>query len=155
MLQVSHKPKAAPKIHGIGIDMIPVNRISRLIDRCDRQTLNFLFTDSEIEFCQSASNPDQSYAICFATKEAVGKALGIGLVGIDWNEIEANITDDKLLVSLSGKASIQAKKLGINNWLATWFDWEQHILVHVLAMSSTRCKGDFDGKYFGSATRYF
>ncbi|TVP65595.1 MAG: 4'-phosphopantetheinyl transferase superfamily protein [Nodularia sp. (in: Bacteria)] len=146
------KAREALRIQGIGIDIIPVNRITRLIERSDRQTLNFLFTPSEIDFCQLSKNPDQSYTICFATKEAVGKALGIGLVGIDWNEIEANITHEKLLVRLSGKASIQAKKLGIKNWLATWSAWDQHVLVHVLAVSITRCKGEFDDKYFGTAT---
>ncbi|MEA5503572.1 4'-phosphopantetheinyl transferase superfamily protein [Halotia wernerae UHCC 0503] len=119
---------------GVGIDIIQIDKIARLIERNDRQTLNFLFTPSEINRCQSASNPYQSYALCFATKEAVGKALGLGLVGIDWNEIEANITDGKLSIYLHGKASIESRKLGIRQWLATWSAWDGHILVHVFAL---------------------
>ena len=120
-------------VKGVGIDITPIPKIARLIDRCDRETLTSLFTPGEIKRCQSASNPYQLYALCFATKEAVGKALGTGLVGIDWNEIETNITHEKLTIHLHGKARIQAKKSAIQDWLATWWHWDNHIFVHVLA----------------------
>ena len=129
-------------VKGIGIDITPIPKIARIIDRCDclrhrpkgdRETLNSLFTANEIDYCQSTSNPHQFYALCFATKEAVGKALGTGLAGIDWNEIEANITHDQLTIHLHGKARIQAKKRGIQDWFVTWWHWDNHIFVHVLA----------------------
>ncbi len=126
--------EATVGIKGVGIDITPVYAIARLISRNDSETLKLLFTPCEINLCQSASNPYQSYAVCFATKEAVGKALGTGLVGIDWNEIEANFTSNKLTVDLHGKAIIQAKRRGITKWLATWSYWDQHVLVHVLAL---------------------
>lgn len=120
-------------VKGIGIDIAPIDRIARLIERCDRETLNFLFTPGEIDRCQLANNPYLSYAVCFATKEAVGKALGTGLAGISWNEIEANITHGRLTIHLHGEASIQAKTRGVREWLTTWFYWDKHVLVHVLA----------------------
>ncbi|MBD2013414.1 holo-ACP synthase [Microcoleus sp. FACHB-53] len=120
-------------VKGIGIDITPIPKIARIIDRCDCETLNSLFTANEIDYCQSTSNPHQFYALCFATKEAVGKALGTGLAGIDWNEIEANITHDQLTMHLHGKARIQAKKRGIQDWFVTWWYWDNHIFVHVLA----------------------
>lgn len=120
-------------VKGIGIDITPIPRIARLIDRCDRETLNSLFTSGEIDCCQSSSNPHQFYALCFATKEAVGKALGTGLAGIGWNEIEANIAHDKLTVHLHGEARIQAQRRGVQKWMATWCHWDKHVLVHVLA----------------------
>ncbi len=120
-------------VKGIGIDITPIPRIARLIDKCDRETLNLLFTSAEIEGCQSSSNPHQFYALCFATKEAVGKALGTGLAGIGWNEIEANIAHDKLTIHLYGAARIQAQRRGVRDWLATWCHWDKHVLVHVLA----------------------
>ncbi|PMB32042.1 ACP synthase [Fischerella thermalis CCMEE 5319] len=120
-------------IKGLGIDIAAIDRITKLINYCDRNTLNLLFTPSEIDICQSASNSYQYYAVCFATKEAVGKALGTGLADIDWNEIEANITHDKLTINLHGKASIEAKRKGVQEWLASWCHWDKHVLVHVLA----------------------
>jgi holo-[acyl-carrier protein] synthase len=121
-------------VKGIGIDITPIPKIARIIDRCDCEILNSLFTANEINYCQSTSNPHQFYALCFATKEAVGKALGTGLSGIDWNEIEANITHDKLTIHLHEKARIQAKKRNVRDWLATWWHWDNHIFVHVLAL---------------------
>ena len=121
------------EIKGLGIDIIPVHRIASLVDRYDLETLNLLFTPKEIEFCQCANDPYQFYAICFAAKEAVGKALGIGLAGIGWNQVEANLAHSELSVYLHGEARIQAKALGVREWLANWFYWDEHVLVHVLA----------------------
>lgn len=120
-------------IKGLGLDITPIHRIARLIDRYDSETLNLLFTANEINHCQSANNHHQYYAICFATKEAVGKALGTGFVDIDWNEIETEITPHNLIIHLYGKASYQAKKRGIQKWWANWCNWDQHILVQALA----------------------
>lgn len=118
---------------GIGIDIAPISRIAKLIDRYDSDALNLLFTPGEIDRCQAASDPYQAYALCFATKEAVGKALGTGLSGIGWNEIEANITPNRSIVHLEGAASLQAAKLGVREWLVTWTHWDRYVLVHVLA----------------------
>jgi holo-[acyl-carrier protein] synthase len=93
-----------------------------------------LFTSKEIDRCQSASDPHQYYAVCFAAKEAVGKAFGTGLVDIGWNEIEANIIRDRLTIHLYGEARHQAKISDIREWLASWCHWDQHVLVHVLAL---------------------
>ncbi|AKG21622.1 holo-ACP synthase [Calothrix sp. 336/3] len=122
------------QIKGLGLDITPIYRIARLVDRYDSETLNLLFTAKEIHYCQSATNYHQYYAICFATKEAVGKALGTGLVSIDWNEIETEITPYNLIIHLYGKARHQAKKRHIQQWLANWCYWDQHILVQVLGM---------------------
>ena len=130
---LSPECEGTARVKGIGIDIAPIPRIARLIDRYDRETLSLLFAPGEIDRCQSATNPHQSYAVCFATKEAVGKALGTGLAGIGWNEIEANITYNRLTIHLHGEASIQAKKRGVRQWLATWCHWDKHVMVHVLA----------------------
>ena len=122
-----------PLIKGIGIDIAQISRIAALISRYDQETLNLLFTPNEIDQCQSASAPHKYYAVCFATKEAVGKALGTGLADIDWNEVEANVTDIRLTINLFGKARHQAFLRGVATWVATWCHWDDYVLVHVLA----------------------
>lgn len=71
--------------------------------------------------------------MCFGIKEAVGKALGVGLVEIDWNEIEADLTKKQPVVRLYGKAKVQAKRLGVRQWLVDWWEWQDSVLVNVIA----------------------
>ena len=61
----------------VGVDLL--ERYPRFRERC--------FTEAERAYCDSRGNPAQSYAGRFAGKEAVGKALGIG-VRFTWKEIE-------------------------------------------------------------------
>lgn len=120
---------------GIGIDLESVSRIAKLVDRYDRDTLSLLFTPFEIDQCQSVSQPDQHYTICFCAKEAVGKALGTGLADIEWNEIETTVTASDLSIRLSGSAQRLAIAQNIQTWLATWQRWDDQVLVHVLTYS--------------------
>lgn len=82
----------------IGVDIIEVKRIKRVIEKYQRSInsnrfLNRVFTDKEVTFCESRRNKFQSYAVRFAAKEALLKAIGTGLSrGVKWKEIE--IIDD-------------------------------------------------------------
>jgi len=58
----------------IGIDIIEVKRVAKLIK--DKAFLNRVYTPREIEYCKNKKNFAQHYAVRFATKEAVWKALG-------------------------------------------------------------------------------
>lgn len=67
-------------IKGIGTDIIAVDRLRRVLIR----TPNFrerVFTPGEIGYCEAKADPAQSFAACFAAKEAVMKAFGTG-----WSE---------------------------------------------------------------------
>ena len=125
--------KTQNSIKGIGIDIAPVSRIATLVSRYDRETLSLLFTPDEIDQCQSAPHPNRYYAVCFSTKEAVGKALGTGLADIGWNEIECTVAHTGLTIRLHGSAQRTASKCGVTEWLATWCHWDDYVLVHVLS----------------------
>jgi holo-[acyl-carrier protein] synthase len=59
----------------IGLDIVEVRRIRRVI----RRTPGFLgrvFTEAEIAYCRGHKDPWPHYAVRFAAKEAVWKALG-------------------------------------------------------------------------------
>lgn len=58
----------------IGIDIVEVKRIAALIK--NKRFLNRIFTDKEIEYCSNKKNSAQHYAVRFAAKEAVWKAIG-------------------------------------------------------------------------------
>ena len=67
------------RIHGIGIDVVEVDRISDAIQRLGTPFLDRLFTPAELEYCQTQKFPALHYAARFAAKEAVSKALGTGI----------------------------------------------------------------------------
>ena len=68
------------------------------------------FTEAERAYCDSRPKPAQSYAGRFAGKEAVGKALGVG-VRFTWKEIEI-VGRPKPGVRLSGRTRRAWERLG-------------------------------------------
>jgi holo-[acyl-carrier protein] synthase len=75
-------------IYGTGIDIIEVERIRNVMER-DGGFKNKIFTEAEIQYCESKRNKYQHYAARFAAKEAFMKAVGTGWrFGIRFAEIE-------------------------------------------------------------------
>ena len=62
----------------VGVDLIEIARIRRALERYPRFRER-CFTEAERAYCDSRPNPAESYAGRFAGKEAVGKALGVGV----------------------------------------------------------------------------
>ena len=93
----------------VGVDLIEIERIRRALERYPgfRERC---FTEAERAYCDSRANPAQSYAGRFAGKEAVGKALGIG-VRFTWKEIEI-AGRPKPGVRLSGRTAAWAERTG-------------------------------------------
>src|SRR5438128_2621189 len=99
---------------GVGIDAIEVDRFAaalsrhpRLADRC--------FTESEAAYCRSRAFPPQHFAARFAAKEAVGKALGIGMTR--WREVEVVRGRGAPVARLSGRYAERAAALGVTRVL--------------------------------------
>jgi holo-[acyl-carrier protein] synthase len=57
----------------VGIDIVEVNRIERLIK--NKHFLEKIYTKEEIRYCTGKKNKGQHFAVRFAAKEAVWKAL--------------------------------------------------------------------------------
>jgi holo-[acyl-carrier protein] synthase len=76
-------------IYGIGIDIVSIPRIERMLERWGPFFTQRVYTPGEIAFCEGRSNPGQHFALRWAVKEAMLKALGLGLrSGIKWTDIE-------------------------------------------------------------------
>lgn len=74
-----------------GTDIIEIARIKKSIENIGERFLHTIFTENEIEYCEShESNKYQHYAARFAAKEAVYKALSkVANIGkIKWKEYE-------------------------------------------------------------------
>jgi holo-[acyl-carrier protein] synthase len=104
-------------IVGTGIDIAEVPRIREVIERYGQRFLQRVFTEGEIQYCESKANRVERYAARFAAKEAGMKALGTGWNhGVRWRDIEvARKPGGRPTLLLHGKAAEFAAKLGTTN----------------------------------------
>lgn len=99
---------------GIGTDIIEIERIRRVGERKGNRFLERVFTQSEISLCRRRIDPFPCLAARFAAKEAVLKALGTGLSGCSWKDVEVvRGGTGQPEVLLGGKAGIIARNEGI------------------------------------------
>ena len=75
-------------ILGVGVDLVDGRRIAESIDRFGAKFLDRIFTKDEQAHAVRAAKPHLSYAKRFAAKEAVAKALGTGVRGFLFIDIE-------------------------------------------------------------------
>lgn len=95
------------------MDLIEVARIERAIARHEG-FVSRIFSARERERCESCSRPGRRYAACFAAKEAAAKALGTGIRGFSWPELEMLTGENgKPYLELSGGAREVAARHGV------------------------------------------
>ena len=74
-------------IHGIGSDIVDIERLSDKLARSE--FVDRVFTLNEIKYCSDQSHSAEHYAARFAAKEAYMKALGKGWTeNSDFRDIE-------------------------------------------------------------------
>lgn len=72
----------------VGIDIVGIKRIEKLFSSHEG-FLKRIYTEKEVEYCKPKKNKYQHFAVRFAAKEAVFKALGTGWIGtMKWTDIE-------------------------------------------------------------------
>lgn len=73
------------KKYAVGIDIIEIPRVADVIARHGERFLNRVYTPDELKACRGRI---PELAARFAAKEAVMKALGTGIRGVGWRDIE-------------------------------------------------------------------
>jgi len=99
---------------GIGVDVVEIDRLKCAAERIGERFLNRIFTPSERCYCDAKRDRFARYAARFAAKEAVFKAMGTGLAGARWTDVEVGRkTGGYPTVQLHGNAAILASEKGI------------------------------------------
>ena len=119
-----------------GVDLIEISRIEQILARYGDRFLERVFTPVEILYCRARP---AELAARFAAKEAVSKALGVGVRmmsrdGINWRDAE--IIGDargKPLVRLHGRAAERAEELGLTEWAVSLSHTREHAIAFVVA----------------------
>lgn len=115
-----------------GIDIVEIPRVERAISRWGGKFLARVYTPSEVAYCRGRV---PELAARFAAKEAISKALGTGIYGISWNEME--ILPDrrgKPLVTLHGRALARAEALGLREFAISLSHSQEFAVASVVAM---------------------
>lgn len=100
-------------IKGLGVDIVEIGRMREVLARRPR-IKERCFSAEEREYCESRSRPEVHYALRFAAKEAVLKALGTGFAGMSFTDVEvARDPRGRPVPRLNGRAARFAEESGI------------------------------------------
>jgi holo-[acyl-carrier protein] synthase len=119
---------------GLGIDLAKVDRIEKILNRFGRRFIERCFTDYEASLCLSRCRPAHAFAMRFAAKEATSKALGLGMRGLAWREMEMRHDEKgKPYLCLYGRALKRMQDLGAtHNFVSTTDDGDYAAAVAIL-----------------------
>ena len=120
----------------VGIDLIGIGRFERVLLQHSDRFLERVFTPAEVLYCRGRL---AELAARFAAKEAVSKALGVGVRmiardGIHWQDVEV-IGDarGKPLIRLYGRAAERAGELGLVDWTVSLSHTRENAIAVVIA----------------------
>jgi holo-[acyl-carrier protein] synthase len=102
-------------IIGIGVDIVEIERFRKVIERLKDRFTQRIFTSAERKFCITHRDPTPHFAVRFAAKEALFKAIGTGWAkGVTWLDVEVQRDrQDAPTIELHGEAQRISTSLGV------------------------------------------
>jgi holo-[acyl-carrier protein] synthase len=121
-------------IVGMGVDLMEVPRMAAAIERFGEHFLKRVFTEAEIQYCDSKINRMERYAARFAAKEAGLKAIGTGWRGgISWRDVEVRRErGGRPCLAYAGKAAEVAARVGVRRTWLSLTHTEQYAIAQVV-----------------------
>jgi holo-[acyl-carrier protein] synthase len=122
---------------GVGVDAVDLARFARVLGRRS-SVADRLFTAGELAYARSAPDPVPRLSTRFAAKEAVMKALGVGLWAYPFHDVEvvrAGLGAPGLV--LSGAADRLARRHGVVRWHLALSHTDEVALALVVAVGTS------------------
>ncbi len=114
-----------------GVDIIEIGRIAGVLERYGNRFLRRIYTPSELEYCRGRPS---KLASRFAAKEATMKALGTGVRGVGWRDIEVvRAPSGAPSIQLHGRAKSRAERLGVVEISVSMSDSQDNAVAFVVA----------------------
>jgi len=122
-------------IVGTGIDIIEVNRIKNSIQKYSDRFKKKIFTQKEIDYCDSQAEPAKHFAARFSVKEAVLKCFGTGMSGgILWKDIEVDkLESGQPILNLYGKGEKIFDQLNLKHIHISITHDKSYAVAHAIA----------------------
>ena len=120
----------------VGVDIVEIARIQRVLDDFGERFLRRVYTERERERYRHRVS---ELAARFAAKEATSKALGTGIRGIRWREMEVlpNRRGKPVLI-LHGSAAERAHRLGLTDFSVSLTHSRGDAMAFVVAVQGSR-----------------
>ena len=119
-----------------GVDLVHIPRVVAALERHGKRFIERVFTPREVA---AGHGLPHELAARFAAKEAVAKALGVGMRvmardGVGFLEVET-LRDlrGKPVVVLSGRAAARAQELGLSEWAVSLSHEREYAIAFVVA----------------------
>jgi holo-[acyl-carrier protein] synthase len=140
------EPVAGPGVVGLGIDAVDLDRFRTVLGRRPRLAQR-MFTEDELAYAGGAPDPVPRLATRFATKEAVMKALGVGLWSFGLRDVEVVRRDlDAPTLVLHGPAADLAAAAGATRWHLSLTHTDTVALAAVVAERDDAVVADGGGR---------
>lgn len=122
-------------IVGVGVDAVDVDDMRTTITR----TPSFrerCFTPDERAYAERQRDPSERFAVRFAAKEAVMKAMGLGLGAFGFYDVEVVLADSGApALVLRDQALVESEARGITHWHITLTHTKTTAIANVIAES--------------------
>ena len=119
----------------MGTDLVEVSRFRLAMQRRGERLNERLFSDDERAYAARQKDPAKSLAARFGAKEAVMKAMGVGLWKFKLRDVEvARAESGAPSVVLHGRAAEMAAERGIVGWQLSLTHTETTALAVAIAM---------------------
>jgi holo-[acyl-carrier protein] synthase len=126
-------PTPHGRVIGVGVDAVDIERFRISLARTPSMRTR-LFTAEELAYVAPKHDPVPSLAARFAAREAVMKAMGLGLGAFGFHEawVTRAPSGDPSLV-ITGRAAELATERGITEWLLSITHTQLVAIAHVVA----------------------
>jgi holo-[acyl-carrier protein] synthase len=121
-------------VRGIGVDAVDVDRFRRSLARTPTLRTR-LFTDTELAYVASQADPAPSLAVRFAAREAVMKAMGVGLGAFGFHDVWVDRHESGApVLMVTGAAADLAVERDIAGWHLSLTHTDLVAVAYVLAV---------------------
>ncbi|HMO20320.1 MAG TPA: holo-ACP synthase [Candidatus Melainabacteria bacterium] len=123
----------------IGVDICSIKRVEETYERFGKRFLEKILTEAEAAYVTSSpKHLIPRLAGRFAAKEACAKALGTGLRGINWKEMEVTkMHSGEPGICLHARARARAEKLGLRNFQLSISHEREYAVAFVVASAAS------------------
>ena len=123
-------------IVGIGVDAVEIDRFRRSLERTPSMKTR-LFTHEELEYVEPHDDPTATLAARFAAREAVMKAMGVGLGAFEFHDVWVQRADSgRPTLAVTGRAEQIANDLGVTDWHLSITHTDTTAIAYVIAVRS-------------------